>query len=92
LSKESSETIAVILQYLNKVKTRCTYGVIAQIIGVNTQSVGRLLGERRPEASWVVSEKTKEPTGYLDEEKHPDLYRTKRIIKSAEVIRRNLGI
>jgi hypothetical protein len=81
-----------IVEYLNKVKTRCTYGVVAEIIGVNPQSVGVHLGERRPEVSWVVNLNTGDPTDYQNSEKHPELYRTKRIITSAEVIRRNLGL
>ena len=86
------EKIRIIIDYLNKVKTRCTYGVVAEILGVTSQSVGKHLGERRPEASWVVNSKTGDPTDYTDSEKHPELYRTNRIIKSAEVLRRNLGV
>jgi len=84
--------LETIVSYLNKVKTRCTYGVVAEVLGVNSQSVGMMLGNRRPEASWVVNSKTGDPTDYTDAEKHPDLYRTTRIIKSAEVLRRNLGL
>ncbi|WP_193166209.1 hypothetical protein [Microbulbifer hainanensis] len=86
------EKIQIIIEYLNKVKTRCTYGVVAEILGGNSQSVGLHLGERRPEVSWVVNANTGEPTDYKDSEKHPELYRTDRIIKSAEVLRRNLGV
>jgi alkylated DNA nucleotide flippase Atl1 len=81
-----------ILQYLNKVRTRTTYGVVAKLLGVNPRSVGQLLGERRPDASWVVNSTTGNPTDYSEEEKHPDLYRTDRIITSAEVISRNLNV
>ena len=84
--------LKVIIDYLNKVETRCTYGVVAELIGVNSQSVGMHLGERRPEVSWVVNASTGDPTDYKESEKHPNLYRTERIIKSAEVLRRNLGI
>lgn len=86
------ELIAVILKYLNETRTRTTYGVVADILGVNPRSVGQLLGERRPEASWVVNAKTKHPTDYTEDEKHPDLYRTDRIITSTEVIKRNLKL
>jgi hypothetical protein len=86
------EKLELIISYLNKVKTRCTYGVVAEIIGTNSQSVGKRLGERRPEASWVVNASTGDPTGYSDSEKHPELYRTDRIIESAEVLRRNIGV
>ena len=65
------EKLELIISYFNKVKTRCTYGVVAEIIGTNSQSVGKHLGERRPEASWVVNASTGDPTGYSDSEKHP---------------------
>tara|TARA_R110002073_G_scaffold3998_4_gene26939 strand:- start:968 stop:1240 length:273 start_codon:yes stop_codon:yes gene_type:complete len=88
---DKEQTLNQILDYLNKVKTRTTYGVVAELLGVIPQSVGQHLGEKRPEVSWVVNGTTKEPTGYSEAEKHPDLYRTDRVIESAEVIRRNLG-
>lgn len=59
------DKIRTIIQYLNKVKTRCTYGVVAEILGVNSQSVGMLPGERRAEASWVVNSKTGDPTATI---------------------------
>jgi hypothetical protein len=40
----------------------------------------------------LVNYGTGEPAGYTDKDKHPDLYRTKRIIKSAEVLTRNLDL
>ena len=90
-ASDMEEKINLIVGYLNKVKTRCTYGAVAEILGIKSQAVGLHLGERRPEASWIVNAKTKEPTDYLQSEKHPDLYRTDRVITSAEVLRRNLG-
>jgi hypothetical protein len=44
------DTVSRILDYLNKTKARCTYGVVATVLWVPPQSVGNLLGERRPEA------------------------------------------
>ena len=89
---DNQQTLKVILDYLNEVKTRTTYGVVAQLLGVHPMSLGKLLGEKRPEASWVVNAGTKDPTDYSDEEKHPELYRTERMITSADVIRRNLKL
>ena len=86
------EKVQKIIKYLNTVKTRCTYGVVAEILGVNSRSVGMYLGKRRPEVSWVVNAKTGDPTDYEESEKHPELYRTERIIKSADVLRRNIGV
>ena len=86
------DKVDLVVDYLNKVKTRCTYSAAAKALNITPQALKKLLGERRPEASWLVNVGTEEPAGYSDEEKHPELYRTKRIIKSAEVLTRNLGL
>ena len=86
------DKITVVVDYLNEVKTRCTYNAAAKALGITPQGLKKLLGERRPENSWLVSSGTGDPAGYTDEEKHPELYRTDRIIKSAEVLTRNLDL
>lgn len=86
------EKVETIRAYLNQVTTRCTYNAAAQAIGVKPTELKKLLGDRRAENSWFVNTAAGEPVGYADEEKHPELYRTKRIIKSAEVLTRNLDL
>jgi len=86
------EKIDIVVNYLNDVKTRCTYNAAAKALGITPQALKKQLGEPRHEVSWLVNVGTEEPAGYSDEDKHPELYRTKRIIKSAEVLTRNLDI
>ena len=86
------DKVTLIIEYLNGVKTRCTYNAAAKALGITPQALKKLLGKRRPEISWLVNSGTEEPAGFAEDEKHPELYRTKRIIKSAEVITRNLGL
>ncbi|MFA7554991.1 MAG: hypothetical protein WCY88_12125 [Spongiibacteraceae bacterium] len=86
------EKITTLLNYMDEVKTRCTYNAAAEALGKTPSEFKKLLGERRPETSWFVSTVSGEPTGYTDDEKHSELYRTKRIIKSAEVLTRNLDL
>ncbi len=86
------DKIAIIRDYLNEVKTRCTYNAAAQAIGIKPTELKKLLGDRTPENSWFVNTGAGEPVGYADEEKHPELYRTKRIITSAGVLTRNLDL
>ena len=86
------EKITVIIDYLNEVKTRCTYNAAAKALGITPQALKKLLGDRRPEISWLVSSGTGDPVGFTDDEKHPELHRTKRIITSAEVLTRNLDL
>ena len=86
------DKITLVLDYMNEVKTRCTYNAAAKALGITTTTLKKLLGERRPEISWFVASETGEPTGYTGDQRHSELYRTKRIIKSAEVLTRNLHI
>ncbi len=73
-----------VLACLGKRKTRCTYGAVAGLLGIQPRDVGRILGPRRPAASWVVSSSTHRPTGYKQDELHPDLFHNERVIDSAE--------
>jgi hypothetical protein len=50
------------------------------------------MGEKRPEISRFMSTVSEDPAGFTDEQKHPELYRTRRVIKSAEVLTRNPGL
>jgi len=86
------DKIIIVRDYLNEVKTRCTYNAAAKALGITPTELKKLLGDRRPENSWFVNTGAGEPVGYADNEKHPELYRTKRIIKSAEVLTRNLDL
>jgi hypothetical protein len=86
------DKINIIRDYLNETKTRCTYNAAAQALGIKPAELKKLIGDRRPENSWFVNAGAGEPVGYADNEKHPELYRTKRIIKSAEVLTRNLEL
>jgi len=86
------DKITVVVDYINKVKTRCTFNAAAEALGITPQALKKELGEHRPEISWFVSPTSGEPTRYTDSEKHPELYRTTRIITSANVLRRNLEL
>lgn len=86
------EKVTLIVDYLNEVKTRCTFNAAAQALGITPQALKKELGESRPEVSWFVSPTSGEPTRYTDSEKHDELYRTTRIITSAKVLKRNLDL
>ena len=73
-------SIEEILAYLNAARVRCTYGAVGKVIGCHPISVGRLLGERCKEASWVVNARTEQPTGYTSNRKHPQLKEKDHII------------
>ena len=85
--EEASIDIEVILSCLNKTKIRCTYGAVGKVLGVDAKSVGALLGEKRPEASWVVSKAKHEPSGYAEEQKHPDLFVNSEVVDSEDELR-----
>jgi len=86
------EKISTVVEYINEVKTRCTYNAAAEALGITPQALKKQLGEARPEISWFVSPTSGEPMRYADDEKHAELYRTSRIITSSKVLKRNLDL
>lgn len=86
------DRITLVVNYLNEVRTRCTYNAAAEAIGITPHALKKELGDPRPEASWLVSPTSGDPMRYQDSEKHPELYRTTRIITSSKVLKRNLDL
>ncbi len=76
-----------VLVCLNQRKTRATCGAVAGLLGIPPHGVGRILGAKRPAASWVVSSATHLPANYRHDEIHPDLLHNDRIIESAEELK-----
>lgn len=91
---KTDDRVAKILQFLNEAKIRATYGAVGEALGnLPGRSVGGMLGDRRPEASWVVNAETGDPTGYERNRCHPDLYRDPHIVKTGlELLRRMAGL
>ncbi|MFT5718037.1 MAG: hypothetical protein ACJAWS_000142 [Oleiphilaceae bacterium] len=86
------DKLTIIVEYINEVKTRCTFNAAAEALGITPQALKKQLGEPRPEISWFVSPTSGEPLRYTDSDKHPELYRTTRIITSGRVLTRNLDL
>jgi hypothetical protein len=58
-----------IIDLLDKHHVRATYGAVADFVGANPQSV--MAGyPREPRYSWVVNQRTLEPTDYPPEQIH----------------------
>lgn len=86
------ERLQTILTFLNRKHQRATYSAVSEALGLGPQAVGGMLGDRRPEASWVVNSRTLEPSGYTSAEKHAALYeKTHVIMTGLELLRRMLG-
>mgnify|MGYP006950018551 CR=1 FL=1 len=61
-----------VVSVLSKHHQRATYSAVGGLIGLPARSV--MAGQKKdPENSWVVTAKTKKPTGYLPHEIHPNL-------------------
>lgn len=75
-------TVETVLAYLNREQIRATYAAVAAVVGICPPTLGRTLGNRRPEASWVVNAVLGMPTGYKPHQIHPELLRTPEIIRS----------
>lgn len=77
-----------VLALLNRIRIRATYGAVADVLGTNAQNVGKLLGDRRPEASWVVADdENGRPSGYTREQEHPALYDMNKVIRTGDELR-----
>ncbi len=76
-----------ILACLNRRKIRATDQAVGGLLGIPARDVGRILGARRPAASWVVSAKTLRPADYSAGETHPDLTQNSTVIDSAEELK-----
>ncbi len=74
------------LEFLNRNKLRATYGDVARVLKIPTASLAVFLGPPRPEASWVVNDETGKPSGYPENQYHPDL-RTHDIIADEDDLR-----
>ena len=79
---QKMDRVKEILEFLNEKRIRCTYAAVAEVLGMRTQSVSLFLGRKRPEASWIVSKAKGTPPRYSENERHPDLFRTEKIIQS----------
>ncbi len=75
-----------IIEFLNEKKIRCTYEALADCLdGVEAWNVaGKYLGEKRPEVSWVVNKGKNLPTGFSENQMHPDLQKNSHVIRDAK--------
>jgi hypothetical protein len=85
--REGDFPIDNVLTALNNARRRATYEAVGQVIGVTALNVSKFLGERRPEASWVVNKHSTLPTEYTVDQMHPDLTSEKEIIEDGETLR-----
>ena len=79
-----SDRVDTVLAVLQAKKTRCTYGALAEYIGASPRDVGVFLKPPRAEASWVVTKKTRLPTGYEPYQLHPDLEANTHVIETGK--------
>lgn len=83
-------SIDEILAFLNKERIRASYSAVTEVLGIPPQSVGQVLGIKRPEASWVVNGKTGRSTGYLPNQMHSELFISSAIIATGDELRQCL--
>jgi hypothetical protein len=67
-----ANTLDSILDQLEQFRQRATYGSVAKLLNRPPRNLmaGR---DRDPHSSWIVSRDTGMPTGYSDEQMHPEL-------------------
>jgi hypothetical protein len=83
-------TLDHILDALDDARQRATYGAVASLLGRTPRSLmrGRTRDRRH---SWVVNRTSGKPTGYADDELHPDLQRNEHLIDTALELERWLA-
>jgi hypothetical protein len=92
--KPATDSVALpeILRCLNDLGVRATYGAVAELSGIPANFLGGHLGERRAEASWVVSSDTGLPTGYTETDWHPSLFANTEVIRTATELAMRLSV
>src|SRR3954468_16861211 len=84
--------VSEILECLNRTRRRATYGAVAGVLGVPPQSLEAMLGDRRPEASWVVNSETRLPTDYEQTDWHPELLSSTDVIRTSNELTLHLTL
>ena len=72
-----------ILDALQHARQRATYGAVASVLGAAPRTLMKRR-DRDQRHSWVVSQKTRVPTGYAADQLHPDLLLHDRVIESRD--------
>ena len=80
-----------IIDYLNETQIKATYDAVADAVGVKPYQVSGFLGEKRLEASWVVSAATGKPRGYLPWETHPHIANCSEVIRTGRDLLQRIG-
>jgi len=80
------ERITKLLQFKRQ---RATYDAVGELLGIPAQNVGKELGDKNPQHSWVVNGDTGQPVGYTESEKDDNLPPSP--IRTAEELARWLG-
>ena len=80
-----------VVDCLNHYRLRASYEAVGEVVGCGTRGVGTLLEESSQRTSWVVGKTSGQPLNpdYDDEPllRHPDLERTKHVIRDPEELR-----
>ena len=72
-------TLDQVLDALEHARQRATYGAVASLLGKTPRTLMR--GRQRDRRhSWVVNRTSGRPTGYTDDEMHPELDTNERLI------------
>lgn len=78
-----ADSLDQILDALHRARQRATYGAVASVLGAAPRTLMKSR-DRDQRHSWVVSQKTRVPTGYTADQLHPDLMLNDRVIESRE--------
>lgn len=75
-----------ILEQLGTFHQRATYGAVAAVVNSSPRSL--MMGrERNTSSSWIVNRNTGKPTGYGEDQLHPQIAEREQILDTSESLR-----
>src|SRR5687767_14988959 len=82
LANPAMISVDQVLNALDSARQRATYGAVAAVTRKSAQSLmaGR---PRNPHNSWIVSSSDSLPTGYVENEMHPELLKRTDVLSTA---------
>ncbi|MCY4191189.1 MAG: hypothetical protein OXD42_07700 [Rhodospirillaceae bacterium] len=86
----NEKLVREILDYCNDRKIRVTYGAVGGMLKVHPFSVGKYLGKRKPETSWIVNKKTGKPIGYQKKQMYEKLFEYSKVSCDAPELQKEL--
>ena len=82
----SARSLEDVVDFLNRRQLRATYGAVADVTGRPATFLMSGI-PREPRYSWIVNQKSLRPTGYSEDECHPELLKKSFVLMTGAELR-----